>query len=270
MSDEERWYRMECRSIISEIEKHYPRTYAEPWDNVGLLVGDENADIRKILVALDVTDETVDRAVALKADLVVTHHPLIFKPLSRLTMQDRIGRRILKMASHHISYYAMHTNFDVGGMAQLNASELSLKEDMVLQETGEDSQGNSRGLGRIGYLPEKITAGELAERVKKKYRLEHIRLYGNPDQIVDKVAVCSGSGKSLIPEALSQQADVYITGDLDYHSAIDAAAEGLILIDAGHYGTEFGFIPFMAGQLKQWFPSLEIEMGDIRQPYNIM
>ena len=261
---------MICREIIRKLEEQYPVSLAEEWDNVGLLVGDETADIKKILVALDVTDETVEKAIETGADLIVTHHPLLFKPARRVTMQDHIGRRILKMAAHHISCYAMHTNFDIGGMAYLNAEELELKEDEVLEETGVDEKGQPFGLGRIGNLPREMTASDLARKIKTTYRLEGIRLYGDDSRKVHRLAICSGSGREFISLAREKGADVYVTGDLDYHSAIDGVSDGLILIDAGHYGTEFGFIPFMAGKLHELFPSLAIEQADIKQPYCVV
>ncbi len=261
---------MLCSIIIDEIEKYYPVTLAEEWDNVGLLVGDRNAEIKKILVALDVTDETVEQAIKVKADLIVTHHPLLFKPIGRVTMQERSGRRILKMAAHHISYYAMHTNFDIGGMADLNAKELALCDTEPLEVTGADQDGKTYGLGKIGSLSKTMTVRELAEYVKSLYRLDVIRVYGDTEKEISRVAVCSGSGRSLIKEALSKKAEVYITGDLDYHTSIDTVAEGLILLDAGHYGTEFGFIPFMAEKLRGWFPEIEVEEALIKQPYEVI
>ena len=104
---------MKCREIIENIEKSYPRNYALEWDNVGLLAGSHEKEVRRIYVALDATDEVIEAAIAAGADLLVTHHPMIFSPVSRITDEDFIGRRLLRLIQGNIAYYAMHTNYDV-------------------------------------------------------------------------------------------------------------------------------------------------------------
>lgn len=261
---------MLLREIMSTLERVYPTTLAEAWDNVGLLVGDADREVSHVLTALDLSDEAVDKAIAIGADLIVTHHPLIFKPVARITKQDMIGRRILRLAENGISYYAMHTNFDIAGMADLNAAQLGLENTAVLQVTACDEAGKEVGLGRIGELPRKISVVELAEIVKAMMNLPSVRVYGDAHREVSRVAVCSGSGRSLIDDALAGDAQVYVTGDLDYHSAIDAVSRGLILIDAGHYGTENIFVPFMRQKMKNLFPQLTVEAMDDRRPYAVI
>ncbi|MDO4477988.1 MAG: Nif3-like dinuclear metal center hexameric protein [Lachnospiraceae bacterium] len=261
---------MKCRDIFEKLENDYPLSLAESWDNVGLLLGDEEAEVKTVVVALDVTEASVAKAVEEGADLLITHHPLIFKPMSRITRQERNGRRLLTLAENKVAYYAMHTNFDIAGMADLNAAELQLEDVRVLAETTADDNGEPAGFGRIGRLPEVMTAGELAERVKEVYRLKAVRLYGDPAKEVATAAICSGSGRSFIGAARENRADIYITGDVDYHSAIDAVADGLMLIDAGHYGTEFGFISFMTKKLADTFPELRVIACEIRQPYEVI
>jgi dinuclear metal center YbgI/SA1388 family protein len=261
---------MKCGTIIEKLELSYPPMYAMEWDNIGLLVGDRDADITKVLVALDVTDQAVEDAVRNHADLIVTHHPLIFHPVSKITRQDPVGRRILALAENRISYYAMHTNFDVSEMADLNADELNLINPLILEETYRDETGTREGLGRVGNLENRTTLADFAGMVKKIYQLPSIRVYGDPGREVQKVAVCSGSGKSLVNAALLSGADVFVTGDLDYHTAIDAVASGLALIDAGHYGTEYGFISYMSDTLKRMFPELPVISEKIVQPYTVV
>ena len=258
---------MTAKTLIAFLEEHYPPAVAEEWDNVGLLVGDAGREISRVLVALDLTDETVDEAVRAGADFIVTHHPLIFKPVRSVTTGDRIGRRILKLAEERIGYYAMHTNFDIAGMAALNAADLGLTDDEPLEVTGLDENGNPYGLGRVGELPSEMTAGDFAQIVKAACGLDSVRLYGDAGRTVKRAAVCGGSGRSLIGDALKAEADVFVTGDLDYHSAIDAVSDGLILIDAGHYGTESGFIACVSALLRDAFPELAVAEAPVRQPY---
>lgn len=257
---------MKLSDIIRELENEFPPALAEEWDNVGLLVGDKDAEIAKVLINLDVTDETVAMAEKIGADLILTHHPLIFKPLSRVTEQDFIARRIRRMIRADINYYAMHTNFDLARMADLNALDLGLSDPEVLTETGHPGVG----YGRIGTLPQSMTLRAFAEQVRTAADLPAIRVYGDAERLVRKAAVSSGAGKMSIPDALAKGADVLITGDLDYHSAIDANTQGLAMIDAGHYGTEFTYIRFMESFVRERFPDLEVHTMEPRQPYLVL
>ncbi|HAE45177.1 MAG TPA: Nif3-like dinuclear metal center hexameric protein [Lachnospiraceae bacterium] len=261
---------MKLADIMRTIEEDFPKSLAVDWDNVGLLVGDEEAEIRKVLINLDVTDAAVERAVKEGADLILTHHPLLFRPLKTVTEQDFIAARVRKLIRNDINYYAMHTNFDIAGMADQNAVDLSLREPEVLEELGTYEDGRAYGLGRIGLLPEEMTLKELAGHVKDVMKLDAVRVYGDPERKVLRVGVSSGAGKSAVNDALRKHADVLITGDLDYHTAIDADARGLAMIDAGHYGTEFTYISFMEKYVKEKFPELDVLTMQIVQPYHIV
>ena len=252
------------------IEADFPKNLAMDWDNVGLLVGDEEAEIRTVLVNLDVTDAAVQRAVECGADLILTHHPLLFRPMKTVTEQNFIARRVRELIRHDINYYAMHTNFDIAGMADLNAQDLKLSDAEVLEVLGKYEDGREYGLGRIGNLEREMTLGDLAGKVKEVMKLDAVRVYGNPEKIVSRVGVSSGAGKSAVGDALLKHADVLITGDLDYHTAIDACPRGLAMIDAGHYGTEFTYIPFMAEYVREKFPFLTVLTMEIEQPYTVI
>ena len=258
---------MKVKDVIRQLETIYPPSYAMEWDHSGLQVGDEEANVRTVLVALDATDEVIDHAAGIRADLIITHHPMLFRPVERVVRQERTGRRILSLAEHGISCYAMHTNFDVAGMADLNSRELGLRNARILSETTTSPEGFPEGLGRVGELEENMTLMDFAREVRDLYQLPSVRIYGELNDTVQTVAVCSGSGKSLIRDAIDAGADVFVTGDIDYHTAIDAVADGLNLIDAGHYGTEFGFISHIQQLLKEQFPDLTVIAERIRSPY---
>ena len=260
---------MKLRDIIKQLDKDFPFSWAMEWDNIGLLVGDMEADINKVFLNLDVTDEAVAEASLWGADLILTHHPLLFTPARTVTEQDFIGRRIRRLIKEDINYIAMHTNFDIAKMADLNAADLQLTDPRILDVTGEDAAGNPIGLGRVGEVPE-MKLGDFAEVVKSAMALDAVRVYGDPDRIIKICAVSSGSGKSEIPAAIAAGADVLVTGDLDYHTSIDANAQGLALIDAGHYGTEFVYITYMEDYFKKTFPELSVRSMKIRQPYCIL
>lgn len=256
---------MKCKEIINKIEGKYPVSFAEDWDNPGLLVGDPEKEVRKIFLALDVTDESLMEAVKTGADMIITHHPLIFSGIKKVTTDNFIGRRIIGLIENRISYYAMHTNFDVLGMADLSADYLELVKREILEVTY-DREGQREGLGRVGNLAKPQTLEAFGRFVKEKFSLPFVKIYGDPEKIVRKAAVCTGSGKSLMSAVLQAGADVYVTADMDYHSSIDAVAQGVCVIDAGHYGTEYIFMDYMEKELRELLPELEIEKMKVQHP----
>lgn len=257
---------MRCSEIISILQEQSPEEFACDWDNVGLLVGDFEQEIKKIYIALDATEETIAEAIREKADLLVTHHPMIFKGLKKVNSRDFTGKRVIKLIENHISYYAMHTNFDVKGMAELAAQKMSLTECQVLDVTCQGEQG-AEGIGRVGYLPEELSLEECINQVKAAFAVDMVKVFGALSQKVRKAAICPGSGKSVISCALHAEAQVLITGDIDHHEGIDAASQGLAIIDAGHYGVEKLFIPYMVQYLKEHTEGIEIQGQPVKQPF---
>lgn len=240
---------MKLKDMISYIEQLSPKKYAEEWDNVGLLLGDDERDVHRIMIALDATDYVVEQAVKQKVDLVLTHHPMIFKPVKQINNHSMVGRRILKLASNNIAYYAMHTNFDImGGMASLAAEKLELLEAVPLDVTAVED-GKEEGIGRVGYLKNDMKIADIATNVKEKFGLKKVILYGNKTKEVRKIAISPGSGKSEIENAIKKGAELLITGDIGHHEGIDAVDQGLMILDATHYGLEHIFIDFMADYL---------------------
>lgn len=248
---------MKCSEIMNYLEVLSPVRFALDWDNVGLLIGREEKEIRRLYIALDATEEAVEEAIALKADMLLTHHPMIFHPVKKVVSSDFTGRRILKLAQADICYAAMHTNFDVLGMADAAADELELQNTQVLFVTYED-EISKEGIGRYGKLRVPMTLSECANAVKKTFRLASVSVYGNPETVLETAAVSPGSGKSMIPDALEAGVDVLITGDIDHHTGIDAVAQGLNLIDAGHYGLEKIFLPYMKDFFARNMPEVTV------------
>lgn len=242
---------MKLKKIISCLEALSPVAYAEDWDNVGLLLGDEEQEIQHIMVALDATDDVVEQAIEQNVDLLLTHHPMIFQARKQINTNSMIGRRIWKLATHQISCYAMHTNFDIkGGMAELAAARLDLLDTVPLQVTVQEN-GTSEGIGRVGILSEAMKVSEVAQVVKEKFGLKNAIIYGDAQKKVRNVAISPGSGKSEIRFALQAGVELLITGDIGHHEGIDAVDEGLIIMDATHYGLEHIFVEYIADYLKQ-------------------
>ena len=282
---------MKCQDLIRLLSRQFPESLACSWDNVGLLAGNAEQEIHTIYIALDATDGVIEAAANAHADLLLTHHPLIFKGIKQVNSENFIGRRILELIRHDIAYYAMHTNFDVAAMADLAAERLELSEVAVLQETGmlpemavsfyaagqtraSGNQENCRsaaaklcqggsgsiavGIGKIGMLPGPMPLKDCAELTKKAFDLDKVKVFGDLDMQVHCAAVCPGSGKSVIEDALRKGAQVLITGDIDHHEGIDAVARGMAVIDAGHYGLEQIFIPYMKQYLEAQLPELTV------------
>jgi len=178
---------MRCDELIKKLEQLAPPVCACDWDNVGLLAGRSNKEVKKVFIALDATDEVVENAVLWGADLLITHHPLIFKPLYKINDKDFISRRIIKLICNDISYYAMHTNFDAapGCMADVAAEKLGLtdlkvleKEGVMLKESDEGPKETVYGIGKSGYLKKEMTVREIAALVKERFQLPFVTVYG--------------------------------------------------------------------------------------------
>ena len=258
---------MKCSEIIEQLEKLSPVQYACEWDHVGLMVGERTKEIYRILVTLDVDDAAVEQAIAQKADMIVSHHPLIFGGIQSVTMETLTGRRILKLIQNGIVCYSMHTNFDiVGGMAQLAADALGFENARPLEITSADGEG----LGRIADVKQTATVADWAERTKKAFHLPNVKVFGDLSWKVQKAAVYPGSGKDGIDCAIAEQADLIITGDIGHHAGIDAAAWHVAVIDAGHYGIEHIFIAFMADYLRKNFERVEVCQMPIVQPFVVI
>lgn len=260
---------MKCEKIIEKLEELSPLSFASSWDNVGLLVGRTDKEVRKILVTVDVTDDVIEQAVCLEADMILAHHPLIFGGMKKVTTSDFIGRRVIKLIEHDICCYAAHTNFDVMGMADAAADELSLKDREVLEITFEDEIAKE-GFGRVGKLPKSMTVFECAQYVKRQFGIECVKVFGDLDKVVETAAISPGSGKSMIHAALDAKTDVMITGDIDHHDGLDAVAQGMVVIDAGHFELEKIFIPFMEEYLRRKVQGIEIARARQTCPFQII
>lgn len=256
---------IKCQDLIEKIEERYPRIYACDWDNTGLLAGDREQEIQSVYIALDATDRVIDGAIQAGADLLVTHHPMIFGSIKSVTADDYVGERLIRLIRGNVSCYAMHTNYDVMGMAELAASYLELTDTFVLEEVFD-----GEGIGRVGSLPSAMTLKECAELVKERFHLPNVKVFGDLNKIVRIAALSPGAGKSMASPALESGADVLITGDIDHHTGIDMEDCGMAVIDAGHYGIEHIFIEDLKGFVERNFPELTVYTEAVRQPFVVI
>ena len=260
---------MLCKEIIQVIEAAYPREAALDFDNVGLLAGRTEKEVKRVYIALDATDAVIDRAVEARADMLITHHPLIFSPLKKVTDEDFVSRRVVKLIQNDISYYAMHTNYDVLGMAELAEKILGIRNTEVLDITME-KDGKPEGIGRIGELEKPMTLEECCVYVKHKLNLGSLKVFGDMQAEVSRLAISPGSGKTAIAAAIVKGADVLVTGDIGHHDGLDAVEQGLCVIDAGHYGTEYIFIDDMRRFLEDKLPVLDVITTPVIHPFQVI
>ena len=256
---------MKCAEIINLLEDSFPVKYAVPGDKTGFAVGDREKEVNHIFVAVDATDETIDAAINAGADLLLTHHPMIYSPLATITTDTFQGRRVMKMIQNDLCYMSTHTNYDSCRMADLAAERLEMTECQVLEEVADGI-----GIGKTGSLPKEMTVRECALYVKEKFQIPSVRFFGDGDQKVKIAAICPGSGRSVIGCCHKQGAEVFITGDVDHHTGIDQFDDELPIIDAGHYGVEHIYIEDMCRFLSEKCPNIKISTAKIKHPFEVV
>ncbi|MCZ2807528.1 Nif3-like dinuclear metal center hexameric protein [Modestobacter sp. VKM Ac-2983] len=237
--------------VVAALEARYDPALAEPWDAVGLVCGDPVEVVRSVLFAVDPTSAVVDEAIELGADLVVTHHPLLLTPVHGVPADDAKGRLVHRLVRAGIGLFVAHTNADRAaghGVNDALAAALGLVDAVPL----EPSTTPGAGLGRVGVLREATSLQRFAEQVATALPATPggVRVVGDPGRSVRTVAVCGGSGGSLLAAAAEAGADVFLTSDVKHHPAVDAAeVPGPALCDVAHYASEWPWLPVAADLL---------------------
>ncbi|MGD9079641.1 MAG: Nif3-like dinuclear metal center hexameric protein [Desulfobacterales bacterium] len=258
--------------IIEIMNQLAPPLLAEEWDNVGLQIGDSRQPVGRIWVALDPSPEVVKAACQKKVDLLITHHPLIFRPLKSIDF-DTPGGSIIQMAAHHqLAIFSAHTNLDIvrDGVNDVLAQQLGLRNLTVLNPVEVEERAKEGatpltdgeaeyGIGRIGSLTKASSLRSLVSMVKKKLKLDFIKVAGDLEMKVKWVAICSGSGSSLMQAFLASKAQAYISGDIHYHDAREAEAVNRAIIDIGHFPSEHLMVDALAKQLEKVISKQGIE-----------
>ena len=246
---------MNGKIIRSFFETKYPLELAYDWDNVGIQVGTLDKPLTGVLIALDVTLEVLEEALDRKANLIISHHPLIFKPLKNIVTDTYKGHLIERLLNLGISVYVSHTNYDLGhtGMNQVLADRLGLTAQKVLERIDD-----TYGLGRVGQLPKPLPLKDTIDHIKKALNLDYAKLIGTLDERrIQTLAISGGSGASQMTHAKSQGADLYLTGDVSYHQAQDMRQLNLLALDIGHY-TEHLFASALKKELEAYGISVPI------------
>ena len=234
------------KSICEIIEEFAPLSLCENYDNVGLLVGDEQMEVSGVLITLDVTEAVLDEAIQKKCNMIVSHHPLIFSGIKQVTTSTPVGEKICMLIKNNISHIAVHTNLDVvsGGTNDVLAELVGLKNIEVLAPTKE-IDGVKYGIGRIGDI-EESTFEAVAEKIKESLSLKVIKIVGKKDRVIKRAGLCTGSGVEFMKDAINKGADVYITSDIRFHESQKALDMGICLIDVTHYASENIVVPVIS------------------------
>ena len=240
--------------LIERLEGFCPLDLQEDWDNCGFQVDTGKEQIHRVLVALEVTGDVIDEAIALNVDLIITHHPMLFSAIKKVKADDVIGGYICKLIQNDISVYSCHTNFDkldggnndyIGGLLEL--------EDIRPFDL-------DNGFCRKGNTPFEVTFLEVVHKAAEAFRIEEkfFKTVGDLSKNIEIIGWCSGAGTEFLEAAKNEGCDLFITGDLKYHEAQMAKELGLCVLDAGHYGSEKIFVENMADMLR-----LELRMADL-------
>ena len=246
--------------IFAYLDRRAPFRYQADFDNAGFLVGHGDRPVERVLVALDITPETIREAIEGGCQLIVAHHPVIWGQIGRVTDETTTGKNLLTLIENNIAAICAHTNLDAveGGVNTALAAKLDLQDPVPLEEEGIDAQGIPYGIGRVGTIPGgPMPLSDFVARLKNALNLGGVRVLdaGVP---VRKVAVGGGACGSMLPLVKAMGCDTFVTSDLKHDLYLEARAQGINLLDAGHYSTETVVCPVLKTWLESGFPGLEV------------
>ncbi|SNY33932.1 Nif3-like dinuclear metal center hexameric protein [Paractinoplanes atraurantiacus] len=251
------------RDVIDALDRRYPREWAESWDRVGMVLGDFDHPVRRVLCVVDCVPETAEEAISVGADLIVAHHPLLLKPVSSIAPDTYKGRVIHRLIRSDVALYVAHTNADVAnpGVSDALAARLGLRDLRPLIPSSDDG----RGLGRIGVLDPPMDLSELTGFVASRLpaTAAGVRSAGDPSLVVRTLAVCGGAGDTFLADAARAGVDAYLCADLRHHPASEhVAGEGPALIDVAHWATERPWLDDVAAWLRGEF-GFDVVVSDL-------
>lgn len=252
---------MTIREFYAALEEKLPRSLSCDWDNDGISCApDPDAPVTGILIALDPTEDAVDMAIETGANVILTHHPMLFRGLKTVDGHDTGSRKVIRMIQHGITAMAFHTRLDAadGGVNDCLAARLGLTE---VEPFGDDSNPAGKPIGRVGNLPEAVNVDDFIETVKAALNLPALTFAGC-GKPVRRVAVLGGAGDGDIPAAVAVGADTYMTGELRYHQLCDAPYGEINLIMAGHYHTEAPVLSRLAELCAEICPEVAVRASD--------
>ena len=248
---------MKVKDVAAVIEAFAPLGIQEEWDNSGLCIGGPEDEVHGILLGFDCTPALVDEAARTGADMIATHHPLIFRGIKKINGDDPAGRAIIKAVKAGIAVYAAHTTADkvISGVSGAMAERLGLKNVRVLED-----EGGATGLGAVGDFPEPMDGMAALAYVKERFGLKMIRSSKPSKGLIGRVAVCGGSGASLAGAARESGAGLYVSGDISYHHFF--TPDDFMIMDIGHFESEADIVGILFSLLRKNFPNFAIRISD--------
>ena len=233
---------MKIREITDAIEQYAPLRLQEEWDNAGIQVGDPEADITGVLLCTDATESVINEAITLGYNLVISHHPLIFRGLKKIMGRTPVERTVAMAIKHDITIYSAHTNMDSAWQGvsfrmadKIGMTDVRFLDDNQVEPYGEQ-ENTSAGCGVIGNI-EPMPAREVLKRVKDAFQVGAVRYSGDGECMVSRVALCGGAGGFLLDKAVQAGAQLYVTADMRYHDFLDWH-QRIVVADIGHYESE--------------------------------
>ena len=249
---------MTAKEVIAILEEFAPKGIQEEWDNSGVMVGDISKEIDSLLLALDSTPEIIEEAKMRGIKMIITHHPLIFKGVKSISPDNLQGRMIISAIKDDIIIYSMHTNIDKvpGGVSKMMADRLGLVNVEIL----DSADNGATGLGMVGDLEDEIPVKEFIKKVKESFSLQILKCSRERDMIIKRVALCGGSGGSLIERARLSGADVFISGDISYHNFL--CEDGFMVMDIGHYESEIDVLNLLMSVILKKIPNFAVHISE--------
>lgn len=244
-------------AVTSFLDSFAPLQLAEEWDNVGLLLGDETAPAWRVLTCLTLTEDVADEAIAEGADLIISHHPILFRKVQRITAATVEGRILLKLAGSHISVYSPHTGYDSadGGINRQLAEALGLQNIAPIRELEADP---TAGSGRLGDLQSSRTLSEFLSDIKAALQIDRLQFVSGDGRAVSRAAVACGSAAEFLSDAAERGCDVLVTGEARFHSLLEARSAGVAMVLLGHFASERPAMEHLASVLSSEFPQLHV------------
>ena len=250
------------QDVVTFLREFAPQELAEDWDNVGLLIGDPADEVRSVLTCLTLTPNVADEAISRGVQLIVTHHPVLFRPVQRLTAETSEGRMLLSLIRSGISVYSPHTSYDsaADGINAQWARLFDLRDIRPLRPSvALASETQPVGSGRCGTLPSAMTLRDLIERIKPVLRVSTVQFVGNLDRQITKLGIACGAAAEFLQDAAKLGCEALLTGEARFHSCLEAEAANIALILPGHFATERPAMEQLANVLRSRFAKLVVE-----------
>ena len=251
---------MQLKELLKHLEQRIPLHLAEEWDNVGLLIGNREKTIQRVMTCLTVTPDSVAEAIAKEAELVITHHPFPFRSVKSITTDDTVGQMILQLIQHRVSVYSPHTAFDSAaeGINQQLAIAMAIRDPQPIIPTEDASNGVPVGTGRFGELATATSLEEVAEGLKSFLQIPNCRYVGPLDRSITRPAIACGSAGQFLADAARHGCDLLVTGESSFHTCLEAEARGIGMILLGHFASERFAVEALATDLADQFAKLSV------------